>query len=267
MNEARAALAITAHPDDSEFMCAGTLALLRQRGWEIHIGTMTAGDCGSELLPAEQITGIRCVEAANSVALLGGTYHCLNSEDGFIAYDRPTILKTIALVRKVRPSLIFAQSPCDFLIDHEVASALARNAAFFAGVPNVKTEGAEPFRPVPHLYYMDAVDLKDCLGQPIDPTIVVDIGSEIETKTRMLSCHASQRHWLRKQHGVDEYIDRMQSMARERGELIGVRYAEGFRQHLGHGYPQADLLASELGELVHEHTGHYAQLPHKGATF
>jgi LmbE family N-acetylglucosaminyl deacetylase len=261
MSERKRALALMAHPDDTEFMCAGTLALLKRRGWEIHIGTMTPGDCGSEVLPPEQISGIRCVEAANSVALLGGVYHCLNSEDGFIAYDRQTILRTIALVRKVRPAVMFTHSPCDYLIDHEMASALARNAAFFAGVPNVQTEGAGPFRPVPHLYYVDAVDFKDCLGQPIDPRIIVDISSEIETKTRMLSCHASQRHWLRQQHGVDEFINRMHYMSKARGELIDAGHAEGFRQHLGHGYPADNLLAAELENLVHDYAGTYVELP------
>jgi LmbE family N-acetylglucosaminyl deacetylase len=34
-------LAIFAHPDDVELMCAGTLSLLKKKGWEIHIATMT----------------------------------------------------------------------------------------------------------------------------------------------------------------------------------------------------------------------------------
>ena len=38
------ALAILAHPDDAEFLAAGTLARLRAEcGFEIHIATMTAG--------------------------------------------------------------------------------------------------------------------------------------------------------------------------------------------------------------------------------
>jgi len=36
-------LAIFAHPDDVELMCAGTLSLLKKKGWEIHIATMTPG--------------------------------------------------------------------------------------------------------------------------------------------------------------------------------------------------------------------------------
>ena len=41
-------VAIHAHPDDVEFLAAGTLAALsRDRGCRVIIATMTAGDCGS----------------------------------------------------------------------------------------------------------------------------------------------------------------------------------------------------------------------------
>jgi N-acetylglucosamine malate deacetylase 1 len=55
MAENKRALALVAHPDDAEFMCCGTLTLLHERGWEIHLATMTPGDCGSELLGPEEI--------------------------------------------------------------------------------------------------------------------------------------------------------------------------------------------------------------------
>lgn len=245
------ALACMAHPDDAEFTCGGTLALLHQRGWEIHIATMTPGDCGSDQLSAEEISEIRRAEAASAAAVLQGQYHCLECRDGFISYDRPAITTTVALIREVRPTVIFAHAPHDYLIDHEVSSALVRNAAFFAGVPNLTTGALAPFRPVPYLYYADPVEGKDLFGVPVEPTTVVDTTSVIEVKARMLACHASQREWLLKQHGMDEYIDAMKTMGRQRGELIGTAYAEGFRQHLGHGYPQDNLLADELGELIH----------------
>jgi N-acetylglucosamine malate deacetylase 1 len=251
MADNKRALALMAHPDDAEFTCCGTLALLHQRGWEIHLATMTPGDCGSEQLGPEEISRIRRIEAANSAAVLGGTYHCLECRDGFIAYDRETTVKAVTLIRKVRPAVVFAMSPSDYLIDHEVASALVRNATFFAGVPNLKTEPWGPFRPVPHVYYADAVEGKDLFGRPVEAPIVVDIGSVIEIKSKMLGCHASQRDWLLKQHGMDEYIHAMLARSEQRGRPIGVKHAEGFRQHLGHGYPQDNLLAAELGSLVH----------------
>jgi len=240
-----------AHPDDAEFTCCGTLALLHQRGWEVHVATMTPGDCGSEQLGPEEISRIRRVEAADAAAVLDGKHHCLECQDGFIAYDRPTIVKAVALVREVRPAVVFALGPNDYLIDHEVSSALVRNAVFFAGVPNLKTEGLGPLRPVPWLYYADPVEGKDLFGRPVEPDVLVDVSSVIEIKKRMLRCHASQREWLLKQHGMDEYVESMLAMGRARASAIGVEYAEGFRQHLGHGYPQDDLLAAELGELVH----------------
>lgn len=245
------ALAFMAHPDDAEFTCAGTLALLHQRGWEIDIATMTPGDCGSETLEPEQISQIRRIEAANAAALLHGTFHCLECQDGFIAYDRPTILKAIGLVRKIRPTVLFALGPSDYLIDHEIASALVRNAAFFAGVPNVKTEPFAPFRPVPYLYYVDPLEGKDLFGRPVEPSLFVDISDVIDIKSQMLACHASQRDWLLQQHGIDEYLEAMKALSRLRGGAIGVAFAEGFRQHLGHGYPQENLLAAELGALVY----------------
>ncbi len=247
----KVALACMAHPDDAEFTCGGTLALLHQQGWEIHIATMTPGDCGSEQLSPEEISRIRRDEAANAAAVLGGRFHCLECQDGFITYDRPTITATVRLIREVRPAVVFAAAPHDYLIDHEVSSALVRNAAFFAGVPNLRTEPFGIFRPVPYLYYADPVEGKDLLGVPVDPTTIVNTSDVIETKARMLACHASQREWLLKQHGMDEYIEAMKTMGRRRGERIGTAYAEGFRQHLGHAYPQDNLLAQELGNLVH----------------
>ncbi|MFZ4593238.1 MAG: PIG-L family deacetylase, partial [Verrucomicrobiaceae bacterium] len=41
------ALAITAHPDDIEFVAAGTLLLLKEKGWDIHYFNVSRGNCGS----------------------------------------------------------------------------------------------------------------------------------------------------------------------------------------------------------------------------
>jgi hypothetical protein len=119
-------------------------------------------------------------------------------------------------------------------------------------MPNIEIAGVEPFEPVPHLYYVDALEGKDILGQPIEPNILVDISSAIGIKESMLCCHESQRNWLMTHHGMDEYVLSMKRFAQARGTEIDCDYAEGFRQHLGHGYPRVNVLASVLGDLVHE---------------
>ena len=48
-----------------------------------------------------------------------------------------------------------------------------------------------------------------------------------------------------------ENIETMKQWSAARGARIGTAYAEGFRQHLGHAYPQDNILRKELGDLVH----------------
>ena len=247
----RTVLSLGAHPDDAEFLCAGTLALLHQKGWEIHIATMAPGDCGTVQYSREEISRIRKGEAAKSAALLDGAYHCLESSDIFILYDRPSLLKAIELVREVKPTIVFTTSPVDYMVDHEMASKLAKTACFACGVVNVETPGAEPFEPVPYLYYMDPVEGKDNFGAEVKAGMIVDITDAMGTKEKMLCCHESQRHWLLTHHGMDEYVNMMKAGGKKRGRQINAGYAEGFRQHLGHAYPQDNVLKTELGDLVH----------------
>jgi len=244
-------LSIGAHPDDAEFMCAGTLALLHERGWQVHIATMAPGDCGTVQYTREEISRIRKGESAKAAAILDGHYHCLECGDIFIMYDRGTLLKAIELVRKVRPKIVLTLSPSDYMVDHETASRLAQTACFCCGVVNVETPGAEPFEPIPYLYYADPVEGKDKLGTPIQPSMIVDISDAMDVKEKTLCCHESQRDWLLKHHGMDQYVNMMKAFGGKRGSEIGRPFGEGFRQHLGHAYPQDNILKKELGDLVH----------------
>lgn len=245
------ALAVVAHPDDAEFLCAGTLALLREKGWDIVLATMTAGDCGTRELSPEKISEIRKKEAAESAELLDAEYHCLECRDVFIMYDQPTLLKAIELVRKVKPGIVFAMSPTCYMVDHEMTSKITQTATFAAGMANIKTDDVAPFFHVPHLYYMDPMEGKNKLGHNVEPGFIIDITSVIDIKEEMLRCHDSQRTWLLEHHGMDKYLETMKQFSAQRGEMAGVRFGEGFRQHLGHAYPQDNILLDELGDAVY----------------
>src|SRR3954471_15398006 len=80
-------LALHAHPDDVEFQCAGTLALLRGAGCHMTIATMTPGDCGSAEHDAEAIAAIRRAEAKAAADLIGADYVCLEFRDLAIFND------------------------------------------------------------------------------------------------------------------------------------------------------------------------------------
>ena len=239
-------LALVTHPDDAEFLCAGTMALLGQAGCDLIMATMTAGDCGSKELAREEISSIRKKEAAQAAAMIQADYHCLEFDDMFITYDRASILKVLAFLRKIAPEVVITMSPDCYMVDHEITSTLVRTACFAAGMTNMDTPGESPFEPTPYLYYLDPIEGKDKLGNKIEPATVVDISTVIDLKSDMLACHASQREWLQKHHRMDQYLIAMREQAAMTGEKIGVAYGEGFRQHLGHAYPQHNILAELL---------------------
>ena len=245
----RTVLAVGAHPDDVEILCAGVLALLKEKGWNIEIASMTPGDCGSTTLSREEISKIRKNEATTSAELIGANYTCMENDDVFIMYDRSTILKAINLIREVKPDLVITQSPKDYMVDHETTSKVIKTACFSAGISNIKTE-AKPFPKIPYLYYMDPLEGTDAFGESIKPTTIVDISTTIEVKEKMLATHDSQRNWLMSHNGIDEYIIAMKNFSSKRGKEISVNYAEGFRQHLGHAYPKNNLLKEELTSLT-----------------
>jgi LmbE family N-acetylglucosaminyl deacetylase len=236
-------LAFLAHPDDAEILCGGTLIRLAADGWEVHIATATAGDCGTMELSAEEISAIRSREAQAGAAIIGGTHHCLRELDGRVCYDKPTVQKAIDLFRAITPSMVFTHAPKDYMMDHEMVSLLARGASFVYGAPNISALPRHPQSGVPWLYYCDPVDGTDPLGNRVTPTTWVDVSRQIDRKAEALAAHASQRDWLRAHHGMDEYIDAMKRHGQLRGAEIGVAYAEGFVQHRGHPYPKEDLLA------------------------
>ena len=246
----KTALGLFAHPDDAEFVCAGTLSLLAKAGWKVHIATMAPGDKGTAEYTREEISRIRKAEAARAAGLIGATYHCLEFEDVYIFYTREAIQKTTALIRRIRPDIVFTASPADYMVDHEMTSRIAQTACFSSGIKNLEIEESQ-FEPVPYLYYCDPMEGKDILGRPVYPDIYVDISGEVEIKERMLACHESQRNWLLVHHKIDEYILSMKRLAEERGKEAGMEYAEGLRQHLGHGFPQDNILREILGEAVH----------------
>ncbi len=249
--ENRRVLALMPHPDDCEIQCAGTLLRLRELGYEIHIATMTAGDKGSALLGRAEIAAARREEARRGAAVIGAaSVHCLEFADLEMVFDNPSRRRVTGLLRRIDAGLIFTTPPVDYMADHEITSRLVRDACFNAAVPNYSTEGNEaPTSQIPSLFYTDAVGGHDLFGEPTHVSCLVDITAQMEQKAVALACHDSQRAWLRKQHGIDEYIEAMRRWGAQRGAQIGAAYAEGFRQHLGHPHPTRNLLAELLGAV------------------
>ena len=212
---------------------------------------MSPGDCGSAEHDAESIAAIRRGEAAAAAGLIGAEYHCLEFRDLAIFSDDDSRRRVVEFLRRSRPEIILTAPPVDYLADHEATSGLVRDACFIAPVPNYVTrqwEPAPPLAKIPHLYFVDPLEGNDRDGRPQPVGFHVDVTEVFPVKRDMLACHASQRNWLLKQHGMDEYLESQEHWGRKRGAEVGVAYAEGFRQYLGHPYPQDNYLLQLLGQ-------------------
>ena len=104
-----------------------------------------------------------------------------------------------------------------------------------------------PAKGVPSIHFSTAL-LVLWYGRKLPTGFIVDISETCEQKLEMLACHDSQRAWLRKQHGLDEYLDGCRRWSATRGAEIGVAYGEAFTQHRGHPYPHDNRLLELLGE-------------------
>ncbi len=258
-SEMKRVLAVGAHPDDVEIMCSGTLFALRQLGYEIHVASLTLGDCGSTEHSSEEISKIRHDEAQKACEMLGATYHYAGFSDLCIFNDDNANRRITALLRELNPWIVISHSPQDYISDHEMTSLLVRNACFYASIPNYETKDlttATYTSAIPYLYYAQPIENIDLFGKKITPQFYVDVSSLIEQKIEMLSCHESQRNWLRAHHGMDEYVESMRrwnAALAERASQISdkpITFAEAFRQHRGHAYPKDNILAALLKESV-----------------
>ena len=242
--------AIGCHPDDIEFMMAGTLFLLKDAGCELHIANLADGDCGSVRFSRRKIARIRREEAEAAAGYLGARYHKSITHDLEVFYGSALIRKVTAMIREVAPDIILAPSPEDYMEDHMNTARIVATAAFSRGMPNYRTVPRRKavFKDVA-LYHALPYGLCDSMGLRIRASMYADIGSVLEHKRQMLLSHESQRLWLDKTQRVDSYTENLTRMALEMGADSGrFEYAEGWRQHsrLGlssEGYdPLRDLL-------------------------
>ncbi|MBI1321099.1 MAG: LmbE family protein [Candidatus Hydrogenedens sp.] len=247
-------LAIAAHPDDIEIMMAGTLSLLGDAGYELHMLNIANGSGGSMTQSAGAIAARRWEEAQAAAKALGATMHPPLCDDLMVFYNEPLLRRVAAVVREVAPSIILTQPPQDYMEDHMNSCRLAVSAGFVRGVPNFQSDPPRPHvENETRVYHALPWGLCDPLGAPVHSTHYVDVTAKLALKREALACHASQKDWLDATQGLDSYLDTMETVTREVGRRSGrFEAAEGWRRHLNYGYcaAGADPLCEALGDTL-----------------
>jgi LmbE family N-acetylglucosaminyl deacetylase len=179
-------LAVGAHPDDLEILCAGTLARYAAEGHGVTMAHVCSGHLGHYLLPPEELVPMRRAEARAAAALIGAASVSLDLPDaGVRAEAEDQRLLMVDVIRQARPDVILTHSPADYMPDHVAVSELVFAASFAATVPHLVT--AHPHHPkVAALYHFDTL-----AGVGFEPEEYVDVTAVMDVKRQMLAQHQS----------------------------------------------------------------------------
>ena len=174
-------LAIAAHRDDVELTCAGTLITAADAGYTTGILDLTAGETGSR-----GSADLRGEEAARAAEIMGvAERRNAGLPDAHLANTDATRRIVVEQIRHFAPRTVILPYPVGRHPDHRIASELARDACYLAGLAKYDAAGA-PHRPHKILY---ALAYRE---DPVKPTFVVDITDQFARKMAAIRCYASQ---------------------------------------------------------------------------
>lgn len=222
-------LVISAHPDDTEFGCGGTLAKWAREGAEVFYCICTSGEKGTDdpNLPCHALASIREREQRAAASVIGAREVVfLRKPDGDLQASLEFRGDLVRVIRQYRPRVLFTHDPANrsfdiqyiFHSDHRAVGETAFDAAYPAALnhnfyPAHLVEGLTPHA-VSEIYFFASAQ----------PDTWVDIESSLDAKLQALRCHASQ---IKNHKGMEEMI---RTWFGAWGREKGLAYAEKFRR-------------------------------------
>jgi bacillithiol biosynthesis deacetylase BshB1 len=214
-------LAIAPHPDDVELTSGGTMLKMARAGYRTGILDLTRGETGSRGTPEKRLK-----EAAKAAEILGVKIRRnLGLPDAHLENSDQHKMAVAEVIREFEPQVVILPYWEGRHPDHYTAGRMCYEACFVAGLKNYALGGL-PFRPFKIVYAAAYADVR--------PTFAIDITDEYERRRKAIMAYASQFRPPKKERKsrvalpLDDLEDRMSSIARYYGRMIGVKYAEGF---------------------------------------
>jgi len=219
-------LAISAHPDDVELGCAGTILASIAKGKKVGIVDLTRGELGTRGTPE-----IRVQEATEAAKVLGASVRDnVGIPDGFFQNDPDHQLALIPYIRKYQPDIVLANAIDDRHPDHGKGARLIYDTCFLSGLRRIETtddkgNAQEPWRPK-FIYHF----IQD---RYIKPDFIVDITPYWAKKEEAIRAFRSQFYDPNSEEpnsyiSSPEFLAFLEARAKEYGHSIGVKYGEGF---------------------------------------
>ena len=219
-------LCATAHPDDVEVFCAGTLIRYVKEGHKVYMAIAATGNVGSKIHTGPEIEAIRAVEAQKGADVIGAELIMMGYKDGEIWQDNPTWKSYVDLIRRTNPDVIITLDRDDYVHDHSNVGEMVYRAAIWASVANIPDTKYEPIDHIPTVFYCETTGTYHVA--PMDH--YVDITEEYEQKLEAFKQHESQHgDFLEKQFGIKDWFEYVEVISKLRGFQCGCKYAEAFR--------------------------------------
>ncbi len=213
-------LSIAAHPDDTELTCGGTVIKTAEAGYKVGLLDLTAGESGTRGNAA-----LRARESSRASRVMKIMHReNLGLPDAALENIREYKLKIAARIRALRPRTVILPYWEGRHPDHYTAGQIGYEACFIAGLAKAPLQG-KPFRPNKLIY--------STLYVPsLRPTFVVDVTAQFEQKLKAVLCYSSQFSAREDVQNLfpsrSDLRDRIASLSRHFGLMIGVRYGEPF---------------------------------------
>jgi LmbE family N-acetylglucosaminyl deacetylase len=224
-DEVQHLIVVAAHPDDLETICGGTIALLARRGVKIFSVNCTLGDIGTQdaatTRPAVATT--RLLEAEAAARILGiERVVSLGHHDGELVADLELRAQIARLYRVTQADTLFTFDPFwsgQVHPDHRAAGQAALDAYMPSKMPLYRPEQLRETGA--GLGSLQRVFL---FSTARDPDVYVDVTADYATKLAACMAHRSQFP------DGEASLEWLKRLDRERGEPIGVPYAESYRR-------------------------------------
>jgi bacillithiol biosynthesis deacetylase BshB1 len=215
-------LAIAAHRDDVELLCGGTMARAAAQGHRTGILDLTQGEMGTD--GSADLRGREAEAAAATLGVLARRN--AGFPDAGLENTPETRLRVATFIRAFRPRVVILPYMLGRHPDHRIASQLAYDACFLAGLAKLPVEGP-PHRPLKILYSLTYRE------DAVKPTFVVDITAQMERKMEAVRCYSSQfdgKTWGGEVFpgGDRPLYEQVRMHAARYGALIRTEYGEPF---------------------------------------
>lgn len=218
-------LAFGAHPDDIEFLCAGTLLKYHKQGHKIFIALTTSGNTGSNDIPSRYETAaIREKEQLAAAKYYDADVRFLRFEDEGLQDTPETRRAVLTAIRWANPDIILTNPPWDPSTDHGMTGRLVTQVLLSVGGEQHPAD-LPPIDKTPQVFFWDIPG-----GIGFQPEFYVDISQEMDTKLKAIQCHASQNAWT-STFMDDGFLEYTQALSKFRGLQAAVDFAEGFVSH------------------------------------